>query len=134
ACLEACPVGGPGRDPHPELLPRDADAAAPPLTELLALDDEAFLEHFRGRPIMRAKRDGLVRNACIALGNTGVRDDFAALVDALDDTSPLVRGHAAWAIGRMAERDVVAESDARPALERRLVVESDPFAREEIHA
>lgn len=134
ACLDACPVGGPGHDPHPEMLPHAVDDAVPPLAELLSLDADAFLERFRGRPIMRAKRDGLLRNACIALGNVGSADDYAALESALNDEGLLVRGHAAWAVARLAERRVVAAPEAAAALEKRSRVEHDPYVLDEIAA
>ncbi|HKS92142.1 MAG TPA: tRNA epoxyqueuosine(34) reductase QueG [Tepidiformaceae bacterium] len=134
ACLDACPVGQPGRDAHPELLAQSPDSADPPLAELLTLDDAAFLERFRGRPVMRAKRDGFLRNVCIALGNVGHRDDVAPLTRALDDFAPLVRGHAAWAIGRLAERGVISQAEAVTPLEKRRAIEHDPLVREELAA
>jgi len=44
-----------------------ADLATPDLLELLSLDDAAFKERFRGTPILRTKRRGLLRNVCVAL-------------------------------------------------------------------
>lgn len=84
---------------------------------------------------MRAKRDGFVRNVCVALGNAGNADDVPAIVTALDDPSPLVRGHAAWALSRMFERAVLGPEQvawAEAALEIRLALEQDDFAREEM--
>ncbi|MGE5595125.1 MAG: tRNA epoxyqueuosine(34) reductase QueG, partial [Hyphomicrobiales bacterium] len=107
ACLESCPVGrhaGPGAE---ELRPVSPGEGRPELAPLLALDEAAFTERYRGRPIMRAKRDGFLRNVCVALGNVGTGRDVAALIRALDDPSALIRGHAAWALGRMAERGVL---------------------------
>lgn len=104
-CLDACPVGAASRETHPGLAPPSPDATFPPLTDLLALDEDAFRERFRGRAIQRAKRDGLLRNACIALGNTGTPADLPALTAALTDPSPLVREHAAWAIAQIEKRE-----------------------------
>jgi epoxyqueuosine reductase len=53
---------------------------------------------------LRAKRRGFLRNVCVALGNTGTRDDLPALQTAAEDSEPLVREHAAWAINRIAAR------------------------------
>lgn len=131
ACLDSCPVGARRFESHPDFAADDADAAFPPLSALLALDDAAFAERFRGRAIMRAKRDGLVRNACVALGNVGTQDNLPALVHALSDDSALVRGHAAWAIAELARRLHLAEL-AREPLEKALAVEHDGFAREEL--
>lgn len=132
-CLSSCPVGrnaGPGAT---ELRPRSADEAAPVLAELLALDDASFLERFRGRAIMRAKRDGLVRNACVALGNVGTAQDLPALDGALNDASPLVRGHAAWAIGALAHREGLGH-EARTYLRTRRAREDDASVLSEIDA
>ena len=134
-CLESCPVGARSTVTYPDFDPADQEAAAPDLAGLLLLDEVAFAERFRGRAIMRAKRDGLLRNACIALGNVGAASDVDALCGALADSAALVRGHAAWGLGRLAGRlgggCVVA---ARVALEIRLMMEHDPWAREEIEA
>ena len=73
----------------------------PPLAELLALDEAAYLEGFRGSPLKRARRGGLARNAAIALGNAGTPGDVPALRGALGHAEPTVRGHAAWALGRI---------------------------------
>ena len=35
------------------------------------MTDEQFRQRFAGTPIMRAKRVGMQRNACVALGNSG---------------------------------------------------------------
>ncbi len=75
---------------------------APRLTDLLALDEAGFRTRFRSTPLMRAKRRGLVRNACIAAGNSGDASLIPALTPLLDDAEPLVREHAAWALARLA--------------------------------
>ena len=130
-CLESCPVGRWHGEGYPEFAPVDREAAAPELAPLLELDDEAFEERFRGRPIMRAKRAGLLRNVCVALGNVGTADDVEALGRAMDDSSPLVRGHAAWALGRIALRAGV-EDRVAGMLRARLGEEDDASAREEL--
>ena len=52
----------------------------------------------------RAKRRGLKRNAAVVVGNVGTQEDVEALTRALDDDEPLVREHAAWALGRIGAR------------------------------
>jgi epoxyqueuosine reductase len=124
-CQDACPV--PSRTgPMLDLRPTSLDAAAPPLIPLLSLTDEQFRQYFAGRPLMRAKREGLLRNACIALANIGDDRAVPALTAALEaDPSPLVRGHAAWALGRL---------NARHLLEIARRRDPDPFVREELDA
>lgn len=134
-CLDACPVGARSFSGHGEFAPASPDEAFPPLAGLLSLDHAAFEERFRGRAIMRAKRDGLARNAAVALGNTGSLDGLRVLEAALGDASPLVRGHAAWAIGRLIERlepPASTAHDARAALEKARPNEHDAWVREEI--
>jgi len=104
-CLDACPVGAASRETHPDFAPASPDALFPPLAELLALDDEAFRARFQGRAIMRAKREGLLRNVCVALGNTGTLADLPALEAAKADASALVREHAEWAVDRLRRRE-----------------------------
>jgi epoxyqueuosine reductase len=63
---------------------------------------DAFLERFAGTPLMRAKREGLLRNACVVAGNSG----DIGLVDVLrrvaaEDSSAMVREHAHWAVARL---------------------------------
>ena len=98
-CQEVCPwnrrFSRPGSDPafrpRPELV-------SPSLLELMALDEEGFRRRFRGSPIMRAKRRGLLRNVAVALGNWGDPAAVPVLTEALRDPEPLVREHAAWAL------------------------------------
>ena len=104
ACLDSCPVGADRFESHPDFVPAGTDDAFPSLAELLDLDEAAFRERFRGKAITRAKRDGMARNACIALGNVGAAADLATAVRALGDGAALVRGHAAWAVSRLSNR------------------------------
>lgn len=103
-CQDACPFT---RFVQPTderaFYPADFDRAAPPLVDLLALDEDTFRARFAGSPVLRIKRARLVRNACIAAGNSGLAE-FAPALDRLatTDDSPLVREHAAWALRRLA--------------------------------
>jgi epoxyqueuosine reductase len=81
--------------------PVDIDRAAPPLVDLLALDEDGFRQRYSDSPIARIKRERLVRNACIAAGNWGSAEAIAPLERLLDDPSLLVREHAAWALERI---------------------------------
>lgn len=96
------------------------------LVELLGLTQEEFRRRFKNSPVKRAKRRGLLRNVAVALGNWGSPAAVPALAQALADEEPLVRGHAAWALGR------IATPEARQALQGREAVEEDPWVREEI--
>jgi epoxyqueuosine reductase len=116
-------------DPHPALCEVEGAPsldAAPSLLELLALDEAAFRTRFRGTAVLRAKRRGLVRNACIAAGNWGDPAAIPALSHLLADPEPLIRGHAAWALGR------IGGAARGGALQDALDVESDAWVKEEI--
>jgi epoxyqueuosine reductase len=78
-----------------------AELSAPDLTDILALDDAAFRQVFAGSPIKRIGRDRMVRNALIAAGNSGRRALVEPVAALLDDPAAVVRGAAAWALGRL---------------------------------
>ena len=117
-CLDVCPwnrFSSPYTDR--DFVPREA-CLNPQMLELASMKtQEEFLERFSGTPVMRAKREGLVRNVCVALGNSGDPQAIPALTSALDDVSPLVREHAAWALSELSSFEQARES-ARLALHR----------------
>lgn len=81
-----------------------AELDSPALLELLALDDAQFKQRFAGTPILRTKRRGLLRNACVALANTAGAEALPALKKAALDAEPLIAEHARWAIERIEAR------------------------------
>ena len=100
-CLAVCPwnkFATQGREA--KLAARDV-LRAPALADLAQLDDARFRTLFAKTSIKRIGRDRFVRNVLIAIGNSG---DVALSIEAerlLDDTSPVVRGAAVWALGRL---------------------------------
>jgi epoxyqueuosine reductase len=84
----------------------------PDLLWLVNLTDEEFRQCFRGSPIKRAKWRGLVRNACIAIGNAGVERHsgrYAEIVSALDRLAqssdiPIAES-AQWALSRIQPKE-----------------------------
>lgn len=80
-------------------------------TNLLAdmkLTPEAFNQIYKNTPLSRAKRRGYLRNVAVALGNSHNTDAIPILVYSLrNDPEPLVRGHAAWALGQMGSDSVM---------------------------
>jgi epoxyqueuosine reductase len=103
-CLAACPWNRFAREgammkPHAR-----TDLNTPSLVELLALDDAGFKQKFAGTPMLRTKRRGLLRNVCVALGNTGDASVRPALEKARHDAEPLIREHAEWALEQIEER------------------------------
>jgi epoxyqueuosine reductase len=128
-CQQVCPWNRRFAVPRHLLAIETAIAlGAPKLLDLIGLDAEEFGARFQGSPMMRAKRCGFLRNICVALGNWGSGEALPALVKALQDEEPWVRGHAAWALGRMAESRWRARAQIEAAWRR----ETDPLARQEM--
>jgi epoxyqueuosine reductase len=73
----------------------------PDLAPLVDITEAQFRKRFNGSAILRAKRDGFVRNAIIALGNSGSNEAIPALKQALLDPSLVVRSYAEWALGKI---------------------------------
>jgi epoxyqueuosine reductase len=72
------------------------------LGRMVAMDDQTFRDTFRGSPLKRAKRRGLVRNAALAIGNVGQLADRSAVEQAAAaDPEPVVREAAEWALKRL---------------------------------
>jgi epoxyqueuosine reductase len=127
-CQEICPYNVKARSTTEIAYAPREGLYAPHLIPLLSLDEEEFQRRFKGSPVLRAKRKGLLRNVAVALGNAKSVEALPALILALDDQEALVRGHVAWAIGR------IGTSDAIKALERRRSIENDATVRAEIEA
>lgn len=125
-CQEVCPVNIKAQLSLEPAFRQRHDFSAPALIPLLNLDDEGFRERFGSSPIKRAKRAGLQRNVCVALGNIGDPAAVPALAGALRGAEALVRAHAAWALGRIGGRQ------AAEALETARAREDDPQVLEEI--
>jgi epoxyqueuosine reductase len=106
-CLEACPWNRFAREGRMMKEHARNDLTAPGLIELLLLDDAAFRRRFAGTPILRAKRRGLLRNVCVALGNTGDVSVLPALSRATADAEPLIAEHARWAMEQIESRHAV---------------------------
>lgn len=104
-CLQACPWNRFAQVSHEAAFQARPAVAQMSLRDFLALDDEAFRALFRGSPIKRIKRRGLLRNVCVALGNVGGEEDLPALQQAAADSEPLIAEHAAWAIRQIQERN-----------------------------
>jgi epoxyqueuosine reductase len=102
ACQDACPYNKRVGE-IATAFPPAADLLAPDLSAILNLTAEAFNRRFRHTPIQRSKRRGLLRNACVALGNLQDPAAIPALRSALLDAEPLIREHAAWALARLGE-------------------------------
>lgn len=129
-CLSVCPYTRFSRQTHwPEFAPA---AGAGQFLELIALFDlrsnGQYEKRFRETPLLRANRKMLLRNAAVVLGNLGDARAVPVLTRALKREAALVRGHAAWALGR------IGGEAARVALEAAFTAETDAAVRKEIES
>jgi len=130
-CQEVCPwnekFAEPSTEPAYEVR---SDLNGPDLIDLterlLAMSEKAYQREFRDSPLARPRRRGMLRNLCVALGNWGDGAAMGTLTKALQDAQPLVRGHAAWALGR------IGTLGALDALSSRLEGEPDASVSAEI--
>lgn len=71
------------------------------LVELFALDEEAFRARFKKSPFWRSRRRGMLRNAAIVLANRRDQSALATLIDACDDSDPIVAEACRWAVKKI---------------------------------
>jgi len=97
-CLAACPWNKFAKQGREAKLAARDELRAPPLAELVRLDDAAFRALFTKSPVKRIGRDRFLRNVLIAIGNSGEQALAGEARRLLEDPSPLVRGAAVWAL------------------------------------
>jgi epoxyqueuosine reductase len=129
-CQDVCPwnvrFAREARDP--DLMTGSLESSPDPVA-LLRMDAEAFQRRFGGTAVTRAGRQGLSRNAAVALGNRGSPGDAGALASCLvEEPDPVVRAHAAWALGALGTPEAI------DALRSRLGVEGDEAVLNELAA
>ena len=125
-CQEVCPWNSKAKPTsEPAFYPRDGNFS-PELLSLVNLTPTEFSRRFKGSPIKRAKRKGFLRNVLVAIGNWGSRSAVPSLEKAILDDEPLIRGHAAWALGQ------IGGQNAKQVLENRLTCEDDTYVISEI--
>ncbi len=102
-CQDVCPFNARAYETRwPEFLPDRGVGAWVSLEEILGVPDQKkFKEKWGRTPFSRAKRKGLIRNACVAAGNSGDKNLLQPLKFLEQDAEPVVREHAAWAIRQL---------------------------------
>ncbi|MDO8585966.1 MAG: tRNA epoxyqueuosine(34) reductase QueG [Armatimonadota bacterium] len=101
-CQDVCPQ-------NRNALPTDAEEFAhsrppgrrPALLPLLAMTGAEFEESITSNTMAWIGRTRLRRNALVAIGNAGDPETIPALVEAQRDPDPVIRAHAAWAMGKV---------------------------------
>jgi epoxyqueuosine reductase len=124
-CLAVCPWNKFAQATRDAKLALRGELEAPRLVDLVRLHDATFRKTFAKTPVKRTGRDRFVRNVLIAIGNSGDATLVSEAERLLADASPLVRGAAVWALGRL-DRDRLAlvATMQRPS-------EDDPLVQEE---
>ncbi|HEX5736032.1 MAG TPA: HEAT repeat domain-containing protein [Blastocatellia bacterium] len=96
------------------------------LVEVLSIaTDEEFRARFKGTPLTRPKRRGLLRNAAVAAANIDCTAAVPVLIERAEhDPEPLIRSHVVWALAQLDSKR------ASPIIERALK-DPDPMVRDE---
>lgn len=132
-CQDACPWNKraePTRDP--DFAPLPTYRALSP-ERLLSMTRRQFNNVFAGSAIQRTRRDGMLRNAAVVLGNTGTSEHLPALSRALAcEPAALVRLHVAWALRTIALRDASTRPRVLDTLARALKYEPDASVTREL--
>ena len=130
-CQDVCPFNRFSSDTSwPEFRPEAGAGRRLNLVELLSISsDEEFRARFRGTPLTRPKRKGLLRNAAIVTANVGCTAAVPILAERAEhDSEPLIRSHSLWALSRL------DPGRAARVSERLNATDDDPLVREEIEA
>jgi epoxyqueuosine reductase len=100
-CQDVCPWNRHAPvSPDPGFAAR-TELVNPPLEWISGMNIEEFRRTFHGSPVKRAKLDGLLRNAAIAMGNSGDRKHLPRLRELARHEDPSVAEHARWAIAKL---------------------------------
>jgi epoxyqueuosine reductase len=124
-CLAVCPWNKFAQAGREAKLSARADLQRPRLADLAALDDSGFRALFAGGPIKRIGHARFQRNVMMAIGNSGDRSLLPAVRATLDAPTPIARGAAVWALGRL------APDEARERAPGALAGEGDESVRAE---
>ena len=126
-CQDVCPWNRFAQPSEEKAFYPDPQNVAPVLIDLMRMTEAEFRERFRNSAVRRAKYRGFLRNVAVALGNTWNPSAIPVLSSALlRHSEPLVRAHAAWALGE------IGGETSSDALKAASPVETSPSVLEEI--
>lgn len=100
-CLAVCPWNKFASTSREARLRSRPELERPALADMVALDESAFRTLFAGSPVKRIGHARFLRNVLIGIGNSGDMGLLPAVLARLDDTEPLIRGAAIWAVRRL---------------------------------
>ena len=126
-CLAVCPWNKFAKAARDAKLMAREELQNLQLAELATLDDAGFRALFAATPVKRLGSARFLRNVAIAIGNSGDPGLATQALRLIDHESPLVRGAAVWALGRL-----LSASDFFTATKRLASDERDPSVLEEL--
>jgi epoxyqueuosine reductase len=127
-CQDVCPFNRFASDTRwPEFRPEAGVGPRLDLVEVLSIaSDGEFRVRFRGTPLTRPKRRGLLRNAAVVAANVGATAAVPLVIERIEnDPEPLIRSHCLWALSQLNPKR------AAPIAERALKSDPDALVREE---
>ena len=130
-CQDVCPFNRFSSDTcWPELRPEAGAGPRIDLVDLLSIaNDQEFRARFRGTPLTRPKRRGLLRNAAVVAANVGCTAAVPILAERAEhDSEPLIRSHALWALLQL------DPGRGANVVERLKATDADPLVCEEIES
>lgn len=128
-CQDVCPYNKRAKAAeHPEFFPEGTLGLEPDLGQILSMTKGQFKTWFQPTAAGWRGKTVLQRNAVVALGNSRDPRALPLLLAALNDERPVMRGHAAWALGQF------NDPAAHGALRERLNHETDPDVITELTA
>jgi len=134
-CQTVCPVNErkerSGDGARETFAPMPLIGTSVDLPSVLSMTKGQYRRWFKPTSMAWRGKAVLQRNAAVALGNSRDERAVAPLIEGLLDRKPLVRGHAAWALGELGE---LCGEDGRAALRELLARETDGWVREEAEA
>ncbi len=114
-CLAACPWNKFAVAASEARLAARPDLVAPRLLHLLGLDELEFRATFSGSPVKRIGHTRFIRNCLIAAGNSGDPDLIPVVRQRMQDTSPIIRAMAVWALRQLSADQFAAAIDVNEA-------------------
>lgn len=102
-CLAVCPWNKFAQEAREAKYAARERMVAPPLAELVQLDDAGFRARFSGSPVKRIGRGRFVRNVLYAIGNSGAPGLTGVVRPLVHDPDPVVADAARWALSRLEE-------------------------------
>jgi epoxyqueuosine reductase len=103
-CLAVCPWNKFAQGAREVRYHARDDLMAPPLADLVELNDADFRQKFSGSPIKRIGRDRFIRNVLYAIGNSGESVLCQSAQNLCEDPDPVVADAARWAVAKLTAR------------------------------